>query len=109
MTVHSGSGFLGKYSGLRLQLLTMMPRLLLGITCRLSLSMVSLSDSYPLNSIFLLFHSLGCPRIVRVDRGSENSRIAFLQPFLRRNGRDSFAGTGSFQYGRSASNQVHYN
>lgn len=49
---------------------------------------------------------LGCPRIVRSDRGTENSKIAFLQPFLRRNGQDTLAGEGSFQYGRSASNQV---
>ena len=47
--------------------------------------------------------SVGCPRIVRGDRGTENSRIAYLQPFLRRNGEGA---DNSFQYGRSASNQV---
>ena len=47
----------------------------------------------------------GCPRIVRGDRGSENSRVAYLQPFLRRNGSDTHV-EKSFQYGRSASNQV---
>ena len=48
----------------------------------------------------------GCPRITRCDRGTENSRVAFLQPFLRRNGLDALAKENSFQYGRSASNQV---
>ena len=48
----------------------------------------------------------GCPRILRADRGTENSRIAYIQPFLRRNCHDSLAGASSFQYGRSASNQV---
>lgn len=48
----------------------------------------------------------GMPRVVRVDRGTENSTIAYLQPFLRRNGRDSFAGENSFLYGQSITNQV---
>ena len=48
----------------------------------------------------------GCPSIIRSDRGSENSRIAYLQPFLRRHGTDSLAKEKSFQYGKSASNQV---
>ena len=49
---------------------------------------------------------IGCPRIVRSDRGTENSTVAFLQAFLRRNPQDQLAGALSFQYGRSASNQV---
>ena len=44
----------------------------------------------------------GLPRIVRGDRGTENSRVAYLHPFL---GRDS-APVTSFQYGKSVSNQV---
>lgn len=52
------------------------------------------------------FYNTGCPRVVRCDGGTENNRIAFLQPFLRWNGQDAFAGEKSFQYGRSASNQV---
>ena len=47
------------------------------------------------------FFPPGCPRIIRTDRGTENARVAYLQPFLRRHGH-------SFQYGRSASNQVWY-
>ena len=54
-------------------------------------------------SAFILLCLSGCPRILRADRGSENSRIAYLQPFLRRNGSGA---DNSFQYGRSASNQV---
>ena len=53
--------------------------------------------------LLCLTYSKGCPRILRADRGSENSRIAYLQPFLRRNGSGA---DNSFQYGRSASNQV---
>ena len=40
---------------------------------------------------------IGCPRIVRGDRGTENSRLAFLQPFLRRNHVDRLAGINCFQ------------
>ena len=54
----------------------------------------------------LLSNILGCPRIVRTDRGTENCTVAFLQPFLRRNGRDRLSKENIFQYGRSASNQV---
>lgn len=42
---------------------------------------------------------LGVPRIVRCDMGTENSTIAFLQPFLRQD-------INSFRYGASVSNQV---
>ena len=50
----------------------------------------------------------GTPRILRCDMGTENSNIAFIQPFLRRYGTDCFAGDSSFRYGRSVSNQVRY-
>lgn len=49
---------------------------------------------------------VGCPTLLRTDRGTENANVAFLQPFLRRDGEDSFAGEKSFMYGRSTSNQV---
>ena len=49
---------------------------------------------------------LGCSRLVRADRGTENCTVAFLQPFLRRRGHDRLSGVNSFQYGKSASNQV---
>ena len=47
----------------------------------------------------------GCPRIVRADMGTENSRIRDCQRFLRRHGCDDFANERSFLYGRSTSNQ----
>lgn len=40
------------------------------------------------------------------DRGTENTKIAFMQPFLRRHGTDSLSGEKSFRYGRSVHNQV---
>ncbi len=48
----------------------------------------------------------GTPRVLRVDCGTENSRLAFVQPFLQRHGEDCFADTASFRYGKSVSNQV---
>ncbi|XP_062515632.1 uncharacterized protein LOC134191084 [Corticium candelabrum] len=47
----------------------------------------------------------GCPRVVRADRGTENTTIAFVQPFLRHYGTDSLAKTKSFWYGKSITNQ----
>ena len=44
--------------------------------------------------------------LVRADRGSENAKIAFMQPFLRRHGTDSLSGEKSFRYGKSVHNQV---
>lgn len=52
---------------------------------------------------------LQCPKILRSDKGTENAKVAYLQPFLRRHGQDQLAGNQSVQYGRSASNQVIYN
>lgn len=49
---------------------------------------------------------LGCPKLVRTDRGTENTKIAFMQPFLRRHGTDTLSGENSFRYGRSVHNQV---
>ena len=47
----------------------------------------------------------GVPMILRGDRGTENSHVAGIQRFLRRNSCDAFSGTNSFMYGRSVSNQ----
>lgn len=57
-----------------------------------------------IDSEFLCF--VGTPRILRCDLGTENTHVAFLQPFLRRNGTDCFSGEHSFRYGKSVSNQV---
>ena len=53
-----------------------------------------------------MFITVGCPTILRTDRGTENTNIAFLQPFLRDQHDDPFAKEKSFMYGRSTSNQV---
>ena len=45
----------------------------------------------------------GLPSVIRSDHGTENSIISYLQPFLRRHGRDEFH-DNSFRYGRSVSN-----
>ena len=47
---------------------------------------------------------LGCPKILRTDPGTENSIV--VQPALRHNASDSFAGSNSHCYGKSPSNQV---
>lgn len=51
---------------------------------------------------------IGCPKIVRADKGTENAKISFLQPFLRyqgTNGRDNLP-ENTFRYGRSVNNQA---
>lgn len=45
------------------------------------------------------------PRILRCDKGTENSTLSLLQPFFRYNDTDSMSGIGSFMYGKSVSNQ----
>ena len=52
------------------------------------------------------YYFLGTPSLLCCDLGNENSHLAFLQPFLRRNSLDCYAGEHSFRYGRSVSNQV---
>ncbi|XP_062522376.1 uncharacterized protein LOC134197129 isoform X2 [Corticium candelabrum] len=47
----------------------------------------------------------GCPRVLRADRGTENTNVAFIQPFLRHFDKDALAGEKSFWYGKSTSNQ----
>ena len=60
-----------------------------------------------LNYLFTITMITGCPRLISADLGSENARIAYLQPFLRRNGTDTLAGSESFRYGKSVHNQVY--
>ena len=45
------------------------------------------------------------PRVLRCDRGTENSLVRSLQIALRMNHDDSLSGYRSFRYGRSTSNQ----
>lgn len=54
----------------------------------------------------MLKMALGTPRIIRADCGTENVNIAFMQPYLRHNHEDCFAGRLSFRYGKSVTNQV---
>ena len=49
---------------------------------------------------------IGAPRLIRADCGTENSSVAFIQPFLRRTHGDCYAGFESFRYGKSVTNQV---
>ena len=58
-------------------------------------------------AIIVLKYLSGSPFVLRCDLGSENAYLAFLQPFLRRNGNDCCAGERSFRYGKSVSNQVY--
>ncbi|XP_060608250.1 uncharacterized protein LOC132760318 isoform X1 [Ruditapes philippinarum] len=45
------------------------------------------------------------PRILRCDKGTENSTLSLLQPFFRYNDTDSISRLRSFIYGKSVSNQ----
>lgn len=47
----------------------------------------------------------GCARILRSDKGTENSSIRDMQRYLRRNDDDALGGDMSFIYDRSTSNQ----
>ena len=47
----------------------------------------------------------GVPRLIRADRGTENSLLRIIHIALRSNDGDSMAGERSFLYGRSVANQ----
>ena len=47
----------------------------------------------------------GCPRILRVDRGTENVTMCNIQQWLRQNDDDAFADEKSVMFGRSTANQ----
>ena len=51
---------------------------------------------------------LGCPKIVRADKGTENAKISFLHPFLHYQGTSGSDNLpeNCFIYGRSVNNQV---
>ena len=49
--------------------------------------------------------SIGCPQIVHADKGTENVKVAFLQPFLRHQS-TGIHSDSSFIYGRSVNNRV---
>ena len=56
--------------------------------------------------IMIVVDLIGCPKILHTDPGTENSNVAVVQPALRHNGNDSFAGSNGHRYGKSPSNQV---
>ncbi|XP_068697380.1 uncharacterized protein [Montipora foliosa] len=47
----------------------------------------------------------GTPKMIRADCGTENTYVAALQRFFRRDGNDTMAADKSFLYGKSVSNQ----
>ena len=52
---------------------------------------------------------VGCPKIVRVDKGTENAGLATVHIGLRMNHEDEFAGEKCFIYGPSKHNIVEQN
>lgn len=50
---------------------------------------------------------LGCPRVIRVDKGTENVHMAAVQYALRCDHMDDFSAGKSFRYGSSPANIVH--
>ncbi len=54
---------------------------------------------------FIMFRK-GCPRVVRMDCGTENVKVAATQFAFRADHDDSHAGVKSFAYGTSPANVV---
>lgn len=52
---------------------------------------------------------IGCPQMVRSDRGTENCILATCQMALRHYHGDTFSGEKSFRYGKSTRNTVNNN
>ena len=50
--------------------------------------------------------SVGCPRVVRSDRGTEIFLLAAAQVAFRSDGNDDLAGAKSYRYGKSTTNIV---
>lgn len=49
---------------------------------------------------------IGCPQMVRMDRGTENSQVAQYQIAFRMSHADDLAAEKSVKYGSSPSNSV---
>lgn len=57
--------------------------------------------------VFINNYYLGCPKVVRADKGTENAVVSYLHPFLRHQGTGGIEDcTNAFRYGRSVTNQV---
>ena len=52
------------------------------------------------------YSTAGCPQIVRMDLGSENTGVAHYHAALRMNHTDDHAGARSIKYGSSPTNSV---
>lgn len=67
------------------------------------------SNKNPRNIAYLFLELIerlqGVPKIVRADRGTENSLVRDIQIALRQHHNDSFRAERSFLYGRSTANQ----
>lgn len=50
--------------------------------------------------------SIGCPSVLRMDRGTENTKVAALQYAFREDGTDEYAGIKSVRFGTSPANIV---
>lgn len=51
-------------------------------------------------------YNIGCPSIVRMDRGTENGQVATTQIAFRSQHSDSLNGHNSIRYGASPANVV---
>lgn len=56
--------------------------------------------------VLLLYMHAGCPSVVRMDCGTENSMVATVQYAFHEEHNDQFSAERSFQYGTSPSNIV---
>ena len=59
-----------------------------------------------LNPAILYQELLGCPSVIRMDKGTENILVASVQYALRSSHDDTFAGDKSFRYGSCPANIV---
>ena len=48
----------------------------------------------------------GCPSVIRMDRGTENTKVAALQYAMREADTDDYSGTRSIRFGTSPANIV---
>ena len=56
--------------------------------------------------MILTLNFLGCPSVIRMDKGTENVCVAAVQDAHRASHEDTFAGEKSFRYGTSPANIV---
>lgn len=54
-----------------------------------------------------LVNITGCPSVLRMDKGTENVKVAATQYAFREGQNDAFAGNGSIRFGTSPANIVH--